>query len=652
MHAWLQIIVAWVADHPELAWGVVFLIALGESLAVVGLLIPGSAIMFAIGALVAAGALNLWTTLAAAAVGAVVGDSLSYWLGYHYCDHVRDMWPFRKHPQWLQTGERFIQRHGGKSVLFGRFVGPVRPIVPVVAGMMRMSPRRFLWANLLSALLWAPAYMAPGIGFGVAFDLFSRITLRLALLFGLLVGLMWLTGWAIHRMHGWLVPRANATLALLVAQREQRPWLGRFAGLLIDPRSPDLGALAAALVVVAGAAWGLHELAGDRVWSQADQAIYGYLAKVRSPWGDHVMQWLGGLGTSASLAAVTLWGGLWLALGRRRRLLFYWLAAALVGVVLQTLETGLMSVLTVRLSAGAAWQVSLYGLLAMLAARRMRGDLRWLPYSLAGLILAASGLARVYLGSEGFSAWLGGALLGVIWVTLVGVACLTHVGPERPVRGLLPGAIGAALLGLVLGFHPQLPHSPPVIPKHPRPEQVETDWWQAGWHRLPAYRVRLDDDRGEPLNIQWAGSLGQIMSLLVAAGWQPPPPLRLGDALNWLLPGTQRNLPLLPRLNDGRRPALVRIHALESGAGGNSELVLRLWPSGVRLADGRPVWIGSLRKRRLLAPLGLLLLPRYGEAAVTTTPWLAGGGLESRVVYRQTENGHIAVLLLRGVTTR
>lgn len=648
MHAWLQLLVAWVADHPELAWGVVFLIALGESLAVVGLLIPGTAVMFAIGALIAAGALNLWATLAAAVAGAVVGDSLSYWLGYHYCDHVREMWPFRTHPQWLRAGERFIDRHGGKSVLFGRFVGPVRPIVPVVAGMMRMAPRRFLGANLLSALLWAPAYMAPGIGFGVAFDLFSRIALRLALLFGLLVGLLWLTGWGVHRLHGWLVPRAHAALALLVAQRERHPKLGRFAGLLIDPRSPDLGALAAALVVVAAAAWGLHALAEGGVWSQADQAIFGYLSRIRSPWGDHAMQWLGGLGGAASLAAVTLWGAAWLAIGRRRHLLFYWMAAALLGVALLLLEAGFMSTWRVRLSASGTWQVSLYGLLAMLGARRLRGDLRWLPYSLAALLLMASGLARVYLGSEGFSSWLGGVLIGIIWVTLVGVACLTHIGSERSVRGLLPGAVGAALLGLVIGYHPQPSYTSLATAHEITPERVETDWWQAGWRRLPVFRIRLDGERGEPLNIQWAGDLGQVEAFLREAGWQAPPPLRPGDALNWLLPGKQRSLPLLPRLHDGRRPALVRIHALGEGADAASELVLRLWPSGVRLADGRPVWIGSLRKRRLLAPLGLLLLPSYGEAAVTATPWLSGGGVVSRVVYRSASHGRLAVLLLRG----
>lgn len=651
MHAWLQLVVSWVADHPGLAGLVVFLVSLGESLAVVGLLIPGAAMMFAIGALVAAGALDLWTTLAAAVAGAVAGDSLSYWLGFHYRDQVHRLWPFSTHPQWLLGGERFIEKHGGKSVLLGRFVGPVRPIVPVVAGMMRMAPRRFLLANVSSALLWAPVYLAPGIGFGVVFDLFSRIALRLALLFGVMVALLWLTGWGVHRLHAWLVPRATAALAAIARQRARRPWLGRLAGLLIDPRSPDLGALAAAAVVLAVAGWGLHALAEGGAWQRADGAIFRYLAQMHSVSGDRAMAWLGGLGATGSLFAVAMWGGLWLAIQREWRQLLYWLAGSLLGLALLGLGAGGVLGAPVRLSASSAWQVSLYGLIALQTARRLRGDLRWLPYSLAGLLLSASGLARVYLGLEGFSGWLGGLLLGMAWVTLVGVAGLAHAGVERAVKGLLVGAVLAGLVGLAVD-HPAPPaRLAPVPPASVERQMSVAAWWQSGWRTLPARRRRLDGDDGELLNIQWAGTLAEISAFLGAHGWQVAPPLTPADALDWLLPGRdERQLPLLPRLHEGRAPALARIHAIKGDEA--RELVLRLWPSGVRLDGGREVWIGSLRQRRLLAPLGLLLLPRYGEIAVADVPWLRGAGVRLRQAHRKAAEDRGVVLLLRMASPR
>lgn len=645
MHAWLQWVVSWVANHPGLSGGVVFLIALGESLAVIGLLIPGSAVMFAIGTLVAAGALNLWATLAAAAAGAIVGDSLSYWLGYHYCDRVRTLWPFRTHPQWLQTGESFIARHGGKSILFGRFVGPVRPIVPVVAGMMRMVPRRFLLANVTSGLLWAPAYLAPGIGFGVVFDLISRVALRLALLLGLLVAILWLAGWGVHRLHSWLVPRAIAALAAIAQQRSRHPRLGRLAGVLVDPRSPDLGALAAAVLVLIVAAWGLHTLAEGVIWHRGDVAIYQYLAQMRNPLGDRVMWWLSGIGSTTSLISLSVWGTIWLTLRSEWRLLFYWLGASLLGLALvATNSMGLLEA-SARLSSGSAWQVSLYGLLAMLVAQRLRGDLRWLPYSVAGLLLAGDGLARVYLGVEGFSSWLGGLFLGVIWITLVGVACLTHVGAQRSVSGLLVGCLCAGLVGLGI-THRASPKLPSIKPSSVASISLPgLRWWTQGWKQLPAYRIRLNGGKAEPLNIQWAGKLSRIESFLHAQGWQKPPRPKLSSALDWLLPGHHRQqLPLFLRLNEGRAPVLVSLHPLK---GSNShELVLRLWPTAFHLANGQPIWVGSLRQRYLMEPLGLLLLPRYREVAASDSTWLEGTGVRMHVVQdKRVSTARIVILL-------
>jgi membrane protein DedA with SNARE-associated domain len=156
----------WLAANPGLAGFAIFLISLAESLAIIGTLIPGTLVMGAIGVLIGTGILpgiemTLW-----AIAGAIVGDGLSYWLGYHYHGHIRVMWPFRSYPALMQKGEAFFLKYGGMSVFMGRFIGPIRPIIPVIAGMMNMPPARFTIANVLSAIGWAPAYMMPGIIFG------------------------------------------------------------------------------------------------------------------------------------------------------------------------------------------------------------------------------------------------------------------------------------------------------------------------------------------------------------------------------------------------------------------------------------------------------------------------------------------------------
>jgi membrane protein DedA with SNARE-associated domain len=206
--SFVDLMIQWLANNPGWSGLAVFLISLGESLAVVGLFIPGTLVMFGIGALVAMGGMDLWDTLLWATLGAIVGDGISFWIGHHYRESMRTMWPFKKHPEWLTRAEVFFARHGGKSVIFGRFVGPVRPIIPVVAGMMGMSPSRFYLANVVSALLWAPSYILPGVVLGASLSLAAGVTTRLAILVVLVVGVLWITTWLVGRIYRQLQPHA------------------------------------------------------------------------------------------------------------------------------------------------------------------------------------------------------------------------------------------------------------------------------------------------------------------------------------------------------------------------------------------------------------------------------------------------------------
>jgi len=188
-----QPILQWIAANPTWAGFAVFLISLSESLAIVGLVVPGVVLMTAIGAMMGAGILPFWLTLMWAILGAIAGDGISYWLGYHYHEHLREFWPFRRFPQLLARGEKFFKDHGGKSIIFGRFVGPVRPMIPVIAGMMDMTPKRFLFFNIISAIAWAPLYSLPGILIGMSLGTLSpEVARRVALLILLLLLVLWI----------------------------------------------------------------------------------------------------------------------------------------------------------------------------------------------------------------------------------------------------------------------------------------------------------------------------------------------------------------------------------------------------------------------------------------------------------------------------
>src|ERR1700761_199544 len=180
------------AGHPGWTLTVVFLAAFLESLAVIGTFVPGSTAMFLAGALVGTGSLSLGWALVWAIAGAIAGDGMSFWIGSRYKHRIVQFWPFRKHPELLEAGHRFFRKHGAKSVVLARFIGPLRAIVPVVAGMLGMAPLRFYAMNVLSALLWAPAHILPGVVFGASLQLAGDVSFRLVAALAIVVGAVWL----------------------------------------------------------------------------------------------------------------------------------------------------------------------------------------------------------------------------------------------------------------------------------------------------------------------------------------------------------------------------------------------------------------------------------------------------------------------------
>lgn len=191
---YIQPLTAWLNANPNWAFLITFLVSCSESLAIIGSLIPGSVTMTAIGMLAGSGVLSIGWTFFAATAGAIAGDTLSYVLGYKFSDQLVNMWPFRSYPHWLNYGKDYFTRHGGKSVLIGRFFGPLRSIIPVIAGMMRMNQWHFLLANILSAIGWSILYVVPGIFIGAAsYELSADNATRLFIAILVILLLIWLT---------------------------------------------------------------------------------------------------------------------------------------------------------------------------------------------------------------------------------------------------------------------------------------------------------------------------------------------------------------------------------------------------------------------------------------------------------------------------
>jgi membrane protein DedA with SNARE-associated domain len=196
---WMSHAIGLVALHPEWALAVAFLAAIIEALAIVGTVIPGTFIVMGVAGAAAAAGQPMLPFLGVAVLGAVVGDFLSYWIGYRFRFQVRSWWPLAQRPQIMASADRFFARYGSFSVALCRFIPVLRSTVPLVAGVAGMSPRKFLIANVASALVWAPAHVCPAQLAGLSIDRLREGDWASATWLAAGVVLFCLAIWLIHR---------------------------------------------------------------------------------------------------------------------------------------------------------------------------------------------------------------------------------------------------------------------------------------------------------------------------------------------------------------------------------------------------------------------------------------------------------------------
>jgi membrane protein DedA with SNARE-associated domain len=157
-----QPVIDFIRQNEIWAGPVVFLLAFAESLAFISLLVPAWAILVGVGTIAMSNGLNIWPILVGAALGAAFGDWLSYWIGQKLEYTVQHIWPLSRHPDLIPKGEAFIKKWGALGIFIGRFFGPLRASVPLVAGIFEMPIWRFQIANFSSAFVWAAVLLTLG----------------------------------------------------------------------------------------------------------------------------------------------------------------------------------------------------------------------------------------------------------------------------------------------------------------------------------------------------------------------------------------------------------------------------------------------------------------------------------------------------------
>ncbi len=155
-------VAAFIETNHAWAGPLLALVTFGESLAFVGFLIPATALLLVAGTLIGSGVLAPGPLLLWLIAGAILGDAVSYWIGRWAGPSLMHRWPLNGHRRAVARARLFFMKYGFASIFLGRFLGPVRSTIPLVAGMMRMRERPFQLANAASAVIWVIALLAPG----------------------------------------------------------------------------------------------------------------------------------------------------------------------------------------------------------------------------------------------------------------------------------------------------------------------------------------------------------------------------------------------------------------------------------------------------------------------------------------------------------
>lgn len=187
---YIDIIIAYLNTHSVFLIDffpiLVFFSALLESSPGLGTITPGTMFLLFFGFSAYSLDMNVSIMILAATLGSVVGDVLAYLLGKYGAHFLLKHKKILKHSH-IEDGHRFFSNHGFKSIFIGRFVGPIRPIIPLIAGSIKMRPSRFLFYDILSAFVWSVLYIMIGYYFGNYFREIERIVSNVSILVTLII---------------------------------------------------------------------------------------------------------------------------------------------------------------------------------------------------------------------------------------------------------------------------------------------------------------------------------------------------------------------------------------------------------------------------------------------------------------------------------
>lgn len=610
--------VAYVAYHPYLGMLVAFLIAFTESLPLIGTIVPGSITMTALGTLIGAKALPFEWTLFWASLGALLGDAIGYYLG-KYADHwIRQMWPFNKHPTWLAKGEHYFHQHGGKSIIIGRFVGPVRSTIPLVAGLLKLSTPRFIMAAIPSAITWAFAYTLPGILLGaLSIDLNPHAATEFVLVGILIIAFLWLLFWLSFRTGRYILKKINHGIMNLwkkSAHKQHRYYQ------LLKRKHHESDHHQLTLFVLAFLSLCSFFLVLANVISHGpllllNRPTYFFLQSIHTSWLTHFLVVFTLLGDKVVIFGFALLMIVWLSWQKHWRAASYLFSVTLfsalsIGAIKHLYHfprpSGLQHVATSSSfpSGHTGFGLVVLGFTAYLGGLLAEKKWRQVHYVVISILITLIAFSRLYLGAHWLSDILGSLTLGFA-ILLTGILLhRRYLQVTKPIQPWLTAILLALLVPWVT--YGSLMYDQTLNDYQTQSTPITTSithWWNYPTQVAPIYHDNRFGKPYSPFNVQWLESKDTIVLTLKKAGWitMANPLLSLQYNLKRLThDNPAQHLPFLPRQYGGKTAEMIFFLKTTDP---HTLLQLTLWPAQVKFLDNdTPLWIGTLQYHQSQAP--------------------------------------------------
>ncbi len=536
----------------SLGYWFVFLAALGESIAFLGFFVPGSIVVVISGGMAAQGVYDLRTLFYVVVAAALTGNTIGYLLGRHGKKILKKYPPLWKH---LEQGQSFFKRHGGKSIFLGHFLGPLRHLIPMVAGLAEMPFLPFQLVNIASILAWSAAHIAVGFVFGGLWDIallwLSRFGIAIVLVIAVVALFAWTWEWVLKQGREsvkLLRSLFSSVIEIIGRQPNVKKFLARhetsvsFVADRFSMRSFfGLPFTLLTLVFLYAAALLtdlVQEIAFPSSFSALDERIAHLLFDFRHPVAAGFFYFITLFAQTGVIIAVMFF--LTLLLWRKRHAIFafgLWLT-----LFLSELLTQGGKILFQRLrpdellraisedsfsfpSMHAATAAAFTGYIAYMVIRTSRSWTLKVGAVFTSIIaILLIDLSRMYLGLHYLSDVVAGDLVGLLCVAIVisiteWLFAREKGGiPALPMNILRNTAIFQAIVVICLFF---LVPSPLLQQSPPPPERISVAAMQNLFKdgALPRTTQTLAGAERQPLNVLLLGSRKCMMENLERAGW-------------------------------------------------------------------------------------------------------------------------------------